>query len=411
MKLPQYSKYKNSEVQWIGKIPEKWEIRRIKDNLEFEIGGTPATGKEEYYDGDNLWVSISDMKNNPLIVGTKTMISKEGILNSNVKKILKGSLLFSFKLSVGYVSFSNTDLYTNEAIASFLVNKKINLHYLKYILKQDFEENGFENIYGAKLFNKSLIGFAKHVLPETYKEQTQIASFLDSKIQNIDQSIEKVKLIKKLLKEKRLALIGNIILDPNMQKIRLEHVVNKKHRSISRKVKASYVPLGLYNWGRGIFHKIETKEEDLGDSTFCYVQENDLILSGQFAWEGAVAMASSKEEGCVVSHRFPIIRGKKEVLLTEYLWAFFTSKKGDFILNECSIGSAGRNRPLNMNRLMKEKIPVPKLEVQKKIVKIVKKEKELDLLYKKFIKIMEEYKKSLIHHVVTGKVDVRGVEA
>ena len=45
MNLKQYHKYKNSGVQWIGEIPEGWNVRRIKNKLEFAIGGTPSTGR------------------------------------------------------------------------------------------------------------------------------------------------------------------------------------------------------------------------------------------------------------------------------------------------------------------------------------------------------------------------------
>lgn len=66
----------------------------------------------------------------------------------------------------------------------------------------------------------------------------------------------------------------------------------------------------------------------MGDSSFFYVEEGDLILSGQFAWEGAVTMATEKETGCVVSHRYPVIRGKS--IATEYLFALFMTNFGDF---------------------------------------------------------------------------------
>lgn len=57
-------------------------------------------------------------------------------------------------------------------------------------------------------------------------------------------------------------------------------------------------------------------------------------MSGQFAWEGAIALAKKDENTSIVSHRFPIVRGKKDILNTEYLWAFFTTQMGDFVLNE-----------------------------------------------------------------------------
>ena len=118
-------------------------------------------------------------------------------------------------------------------------------------------------------------------------------------------------------------------------------------------------------------------------------------------------MASSDENSCIVSHRYPIIRGENNILDTEYLWAYLTTKEGDFLLNENSIGSAGRNRPLNMNTLMKEKIPVPSMKLQKEVATIVKMETEIKKSIATSISLLKERRNSLISTVVTGKIDVR----
>ena len=170
-----YSEYKDSGVEWIGEIPEHWVTRRIKDCLTFTIGGTPSTKVEEYFEGDNIWVSIADInKNNGrYIFNSSTKISDEALHDSNVKLIKKGSLLYTFKLSVGLTTFAGCDLYTNEAIASFEENEVIDLNYLNYIFQSGFENNAKENIYGAKLFSSDLIKFSKFVMPTSLKEQQQ----------------------------------------------------------------------------------------------------------------------------------------------------------------------------------------------------------------------------------------------
>ena len=69
----------------------------------------------------------------------------------------KGSLLYSFKLSVGAVSFAGQDMYTNEAIASFLKESDLPLEYLYYVLPKYLIENASTNIYGARILNQELI--------------------------------------------------------------------------------------------------------------------------------------------------------------------------------------------------------------------------------------------------------------
>jgi type I restriction enzyme S subunit len=88
------------------------------------------------------------------------------------------------------------------------------------------------------------------------------------------------------------------------------------------------------------------------------------------------------------------------------LYAFFTTKTGDFLLNEHSRGAAGRNRPLNANTLLKESIPVPPLEAQTRVSAHVYFERKIEPFIEKSIKLLEEYRTTLITAAVIGKIDV-----
>lgn len=208
-----YLTYKKSKIPWIGDIPEHWINQRIKDCLTFKIGGTPPTKNEEYFEGENIWVSIADINNTngDCIYDSSIKINDNAVRNSNVKLIKKGSLLYSFKLSVGLTTFAGCDLYTNEAIASFEPNNNIDLNFLKYVFNAGFENNAAINIYGAKLFNSNLIKFAKFVMPKSIEEQKQIANYLDKKTSKIDTTIAKNKELINLLEEKRTALINQVV--------------------------------------------------------------------------------------------------------------------------------------------------------------------------------------------------------
>ena len=75
------------------------------------------------------------MNNKIYIEDSEEKITDEAVRNSNVKLLPKGTLLFSFKLTVGKVAITRKDLYTNEAIAGIIPNKnKILTKYLYYLL-------------------------------------------------------------------------------------------------------------------------------------------------------------------------------------------------------------------------------------------------------------------------------------
>jgi type I restriction enzyme S subunit len=105
MSFPRYESYKDSGVEWLGEVPEHWEITKTKHVTKFHTGWTPPTGKNESYEGENLWANISDL-GEKLLFDTAKRISDEAIASSRITPSPKGSLLFSFKLSIGQVSFA-----------------------------------------------------------------------------------------------------------------------------------------------------------------------------------------------------------------------------------------------------------------------------------------------------------------
>lgn len=233
----------------------------------------------------------------------------------------------------------------------------------------------------------------------------RVADFLDRETTRIDQLIEKKQAFRSLTAKRIDALVDKAISDRSLPRLRFEHTVQRVQRPVLLAEHDELVRLGLYNRGRGIFKKPAADEEGMGDSSFCFIREGDLILSGQFAWEGAVALATEDEDGCVVSHRYPVYRGK-DGIKTAYLLGLLRSNFGDFLLNDASRGSAGRNRPLNTWRLGKEKIPVPSRELQEAIERALKFEYQLKKKTEQSISLLSEARSALITAAVTGQIDV-----
>ena len=91
------------------------------------------------------------------INSTKEKITDEGVKNSSVKKILKGDILLSFKLSIGKVAIANNEMYCNEAIAFFRGNKNVKTNYLyQYFLTNDITSNKTGCIGNGSLNKDSL---------------------------------------------------------------------------------------------------------------------------------------------------------------------------------------------------------------------------------------------------------------
>ena len=99
--LPKFEKVINLNSKKKLKLESKYPLTTLGNvTSDIFIGGTPDRSKKEYYRGGNhLWVSIKEMDNN-IIVDTKEKINDLGVKNSNVKLVKKGTLLFSFKLTI-----------------------------------------------------------------------------------------------------------------------------------------------------------------------------------------------------------------------------------------------------------------------------------------------------------------------
>jgi type I restriction enzyme S subunit len=251
-------------------------------------------------------------------------------------------------------------------------------------------------------------------MPSVYpplEEQRLIVRFLDWHGAQVAKLLRTKQDMLRLVAEEREALTQEVASSPKTQQMRLENVVDHILRSVDRETATTYTPVGLFNRGRGIFLKPPTRGDELGDSTFSWIEHGDLILSGQFAWEGAVALAGTDEAGCVASHRYHILRGKEDLIRTIYLSSLLRTRFGNLLLNEHSRGAAGRNQPLNIRTLLKEKIPVPPLREQDRLVELVTLEKQLAGSIAKFADGLREFRARLIADVVTGKLDVRAAAA
>ncbi|MHB1359429.1 MAG: restriction endonuclease subunit S [Rhodocyclaceae bacterium] len=209
MSFPRYPKYKDSGVEWQGEVPEHWFVTKTKHVVQFTTGWTPPTGDSASFEGDNLWANISDL-GPKCIYDTSKRISDGAINASRINVSPKGSLLFSFKLSIGQVSFAGEDLFTNEAIATFLPSPNLCLDYAYYAFPILLVQNAAENIYGAKLLNQELIRSASFALP-SLSDQAQIAAFLDRETAKIDELVAEQRRLMELLKEKRQAVISHAV--------------------------------------------------------------------------------------------------------------------------------------------------------------------------------------------------------
>lgn len=156
-------------------LPETWAWCRFATIVNYRIGKTPTRGESQYWASGSIpWVSISDMKDYGRLSGTKEAVTKKA--SSLFGPISpKGTLLMSFKLTVGRTSILEIEAYHNEAIISIwpIVDVIALRNYLFYTLPLLANLGESKDAIKGKTLNSNSINKLLIPLPPT-KEQIRI---------------------------------------------------------------------------------------------------------------------------------------------------------------------------------------------------------------------------------------------
>lgn len=424
---------KDSGIEWIGEIPQDWQIAKVKHVYSFQTGWTPSTSNAAYFDGDLPWANISDIGKTKTIYDTAKHITEEAVANSSMGISPKGSLMYSFKLSVGDVSFCGTDMYTNEAIATFLPSDKYDLRYLYYAAPLFIIKNANENIYGAKLLNQELIRNAL-ILNPPYNEQVFVADYLDAQCAEIDALIEAKEKTNALLKERRQSIIYEAVtkgLNPDapMKDSGIEWI--------------GQIP---ENWGSAALKRVATPSTGMTPSKansqywegdIPWFSSKDIKADYLFDSEDHISQQAVEECGLTVHaensvvfcarsgilrHTFPVsvlkckgtINQDLRVLATsaaidpEFLMYYLRGMNNTIVTLYQKVGATVES--IEMEWLLYLPVALPPVEEQKQIADyIVARCNEIDgqiAANEVSVTKLKEYRQSIIYEAVTGKIEV-----
>ena len=161
----------------------------------------------------------------------------------------------------------------------------------------------------------------------------------------------------------------------------------------------AYTGLGLRSHGKGTFLK---RLEDPAKNAMEYLYEvkcDDLIVNITFAWEGAIAIAGSSDDGALVSHRFPTYTFQKRKASPEFFRYIILDKQFVYSLGVISPGGAGRNRVLNKNDFLKLRVLLPDTKEQKKIADCLTSVDELIAAQARKVDALNTHKKGLMQQL------------
>lgn len=445
--MKKYSSYKDSGIEWIGKIPNHWEEVKLR-RVGILYGG--LTGKS-----GNDFRSENNPKNKPYIPYTNifnnTYISREhfdyvviekGESQNRVKKFDLFFLMSSETyedLGTSSILIEDVDeLYLNSFCKGFRINKDyVYPLYLNYLLLGNIhkklisiEGEGFTriNLRQSRLKNIPII------IP-SFPEQKQIVEYLDKKTSKIDRLIQSKQRKIDLLKEKRISLINEVVtkgLNPNVEMKRsgvewvgkipvhwnqskIKYLFKFKGGGTPSKGKSEYWD-GSIPWVSPKDMKVKfiksTKDyiTDLGlqESSTSLVKKNSLLIVVRSGILRKTIPVSINKVPVSINQDLKSLTPINEILIS-YFYYFIKGNEKNLLLDWSKEGTTVES--LETDFITDFEIPYPSILEQQEIVKYLDTETQtIDNtieLEKKKINFLKEYKDSLISEVVTGKINVQ----
>ena len=206
MNLPPYPKYRPSGVEWIGDVPEHWEVKRIRTTTENVIDQTNQKADWEIY------IALEHVES---WTGRIHEYDSDVVFEGQVKKFRFDDVLFG-KLRPNLAKITRPST-SGVCVGEFLVlrprNGELTPHYLEYLLRsKPMIDRISASTFGAKMprTDWQFISELLHPLPPL-QEQISVSDFLDRKTEKIEALIDRNQMLIERMKEKRTALVTRTV--------------------------------------------------------------------------------------------------------------------------------------------------------------------------------------------------------
>lgn len=432
-KLEAYPEYKTSGIDWLGEIPEHWDL--VKSSYLFDnigSGTTPTSGEDYYYDNGTInWLQTGDL-NDGIIATTNKRITQFAVDSKNMKFYTPGSLVIAmYGATIAKLGLLNINTTVNQACCvltpSNNIISKYSFYYF-YAAKKDLislaSGGGQPNISQATIANYK-------ILIPPLSEQQEIADFLDAKTAKIDELVKEKQAQLDDIRAYRTSLITETVtrgLNPNAplkdsgidwlgeipehwEIVKLAWLASVQTGTTPSTSIEKYWINTTKNWFTpGDFDGFEVKDSKRKVSAAAYNEiacrvfpPYTIYLVGIGATLGKVAYCKTEASA---NQQINAITFKEDIYPIYGL--YYLSSINQVIK---AVSNSATLPILNQEQTKDLQFLVPPLSEQKEIADFLDaKTSKIDALIDELNKQIEElaeYKRAVITEAVTGKVDVR----
>jgi len=368
---------------------------KLGEVCEIRIGKTPNRSQTLYWGGDYPWLSISDMKGK-ILCTTKEKITQEAVQKEKMQIVSKGTVVMSFKLSIGKVGILAENMYTNEAIANFVVknNKMLFNEYLYYALQgMNFDSLTDRAVMGRTL-NKAKLNNLSIVYNEPFMQQ-QIVLRLDGVNKLIESRKQQLSELSKLIKSRFNEMFGDLLLN----EFKWDYASFNEFAKFDTKMISDFSNfIDLPHIG------IDSIEKNTGKLIGYRTVGEDQISSGKYLFTKKHIIYSKIRPnlnkvalpdfmGVCSADAYPILTVDEKmnrIFLAHVL-------RSDYFLNFILSFSSRTNLPkVNKSQISKFVCPLPPLSLQNEFADFVAQVDKSQLAIQKSLEELETLKKSLM---------------
>lgn len=436
MNLRPYPKYKPSSVEWLGDVPEHWEVRRLKDRTVV-VGGQSPSSDSVSNDSDGL----------PFLQGNAEFGIRHPVATKSCdeapRKAQPGDILLSVRAPVGALNVADQPYGIGRGLVAIRSQPTMVqcsfLFYFAVVARVQLHAVATGSTYDA--VSVADIGSLPLACPD-YEEQTRIGAYLDTEVARMDLLAQENGRLIERLREKRIALVTQAVtrgLPPEEARVagfdpapplrasgvewlgdlpahwevkRLKYLATINDEALPDTTppdhEMQYVDIGSVDSVKGVTTSEPLTFESAPSRARRIVRDGDTIVSTVRTYLRAIAAIREPAENLVVSTGFAVVRPRR----MESGYLSYAARESRFVETVVA-RSVGVSYPaVNASEIATIPVPRPPAAEQRAIADYLDREMaKLDRLIGKVetaIERLREYRAALITAVVTGKVDVRG---
>jgi type I restriction enzyme S subunit len=438
MSFPRYPKYKDSGVDWIGEVPEHWNVVGLKTSFRLVGGSTPKSEVASFWDGDIPWATPGDLSKlqSIHIEDTERKITAAGLASCGTSLVPAGAIILSTRAPIGSLAITERAMCTNQGCKSLVPSGRADTRYFAHLLSvstAELNQRGRGTTF-LELSADALGAFKTPTPPLT--EQALIATFLDRETAKIDALVEEQRRLMELLKEKRQAVISHAVtkgLNPHAPMKpsgiawlgdvpahwaieRLKNIAARLQGRLIVQPQLYFADEGVpivfgYNIKNGVIDEAGLSRIDYETDrkhAHAKARAGDLFTV-RLGDPGKTVVVPRSLDGCHFASIMWIHQSER--FHSEWLSHCMNSAVVQRQIEAVNYGAA--QTQFNIRDAVDFRLPVPPLEEQREIVATIDRQLAgLDTLSaeaQRAIDLLQERRTALISAAVTGQIDVRGI--